>query len=108
MKKLNVAIVGAKFMGKTHSSAWSRVHRFFDVPFEPVLKVACGRPGSSLESFAERWGWQSTSTNWKETVNRADIDVVDIANPTFLHHDVAIKVAKAGKHSFCPPCCPRC
>jgi predicted dehydrogenase len=101
MKKLNVAIVGAKFMGKAHSSAWSRVHRFFDVPFEPVLKVACGRPGSSLESFAERWGWQSTSTDWKETVNRADIDVVDIANPTFLHHDVAIEAAKAGKHIFC-------
>jgi predicted dehydrogenase len=101
MKKLNVAIIGAKFMGKAHSSAWSRVHRFFDVPFEPVLKVACGRPGSSLERFADRWGWESTSTDWKETVNRADIDIVDIANPTFLHHNVAIEAAKAGKHIFC-------
>ena len=49
MKKLNVAIIGAKFMGKAHSSAWSRVHRFFDVPFEPVLKVACGRPEEPLQ-----------------------------------------------------------
>ena len=32
MKKLNVVIIGAKFMGKAHSSSWSRVHRFFDVP----------------------------------------------------------------------------
>jgi predicted dehydrogenase len=101
MKKLNVAIIGAKFMGKAHSSAWSRVHRFFDVPFEPVLKVACGRPGSSLEGFADRWGWESISTNWEETVNRADVDIVDIASPTFLHHDVAIEAAKAGKHIFC-------
>jgi predicted dehydrogenase len=101
MKKLNIAIIGAKFMGKAHSSAWSRVKRFFDVPFEPVLKVACGRPGSSLEGFAERWGWESVSTDWKETVNRADIDIVDIASPTFLHHDVAIEAAKAGKHIFC-------
>jgi len=101
MKKLNVAIIGAKFMGKAHSSSWSRVHRFFDVPFEPVLKVACGRPGGSLESFAQRWGWESTSTDWIETVNRSDIDIVDIAAPTFLHHQIAIEAARAAKHIFC-------
>jgi predicted dehydrogenase len=102
MKKLNVAIIGAKFMGKAHSSSWSRVHRFFDVPFEPVLKVACGRAGGgSLESFAQRWGWESTSTDWIETVNRSDIDIVDIAAPTFLHHQIAIEAARAGKHIFC-------
>ena len=101
MKKLNVAIIGAKFMGKAHSSAWSRVHRFFDVPVEPVLKVACGQPDEPLQSFADRWGWESISTDWKETVNRPDVDIVDIAAPTFLHHDVAIEAAKAGKHVFC-------
>lgn len=101
MKKLNVAIIGAKFMGKAHSSSWARVHRFFDVPFEPVLKVACGRPGTSLESFAKRWGWESISSDWQETVNNPDVDIVDIAAPTYLHHDIAIEAAKAGKHVFC-------
>lgn len=101
MKKLNIAIIGAKFMGKAHSSAWSRVHRFFDVPFQPVMKVACGRPGSSIESFSARWGWESVSTDWRETVNRADVDVVDISAPPYLHHEIAIEAAKAGKHIFC-------
>ncbi len=101
MKKLNVAIIGAKFMGKAHSVSWSRVHRFFDVPFEPVLKVACGRPAGALQSFAGRWGWESVSYDWRETVNRPDIDIVDIAAPTYLHHDMAIEAAKAGKHVFC-------
>jgi predicted dehydrogenase len=101
MKKLNVAIIGAKFMGKAHSNSWSRVHRFFDVPFEPVLKVACGRPDEPLQAFADLWGWESISTDWRETVNRPDVDVVDIAAPTFLHHDIAIEAAKAGKHVFC-------
>ncbi len=101
MKKMNVAIIGAKFMGKAHSSSWSRVHRFFDVPIQPVMKVACGRPDEPLQSFADLWGWESISTDWKETVNRPDIDIVDIAAPTFLHHDVAIEAVKAGKHVFC-------
>lgn len=78
MKKLNVAIIGAKFMGKAHSNSWSRVHRFFDVPFQPVLKVVCGRPEEPLQSFADLWGWESISTDWKETVNRPDVDIVDI------------------------------
>src|ERR1700732_672252 len=100
MKKLNVAIIGAKFMGKAHSSSWSRVHRFFDVPFEPVLKVACGRPGGSLKTFADLWGWESISTDWKEAVNRRDVDIVDIAAPTFLHHEIVLEAVKAGKHVF--------
>jgi predicted dehydrogenase len=101
MKKLNVCMIGSKFMGKAHSSSWSRVHRFFDMPFEPVLKVVCGRPGGPLQSFADRWGWESISTDWKEAVNRSDVDIVDIAAPTFLHHDMAMEAAKAGKHVFC-------
>ena len=101
MKKMNVAIIGAKFMGRAHSSAWSRVHRFFDVPIEPVMKVVCGRPNEELQKFAETWGWESISHDWKETVNRPDIDIVDIVTPTFLHHEVAIEAAKAGKHVLC-------
>jgi len=34
-------------------------------------------------------------------VNRADIDIVDISAPPFLHHEIAIEAAKAGKHLFC-------
>jgi len=100
-KKLNIAIVGAKFMGKAHSSAWSRVQQFFDVPFEPVLKVVCSRPGASLENFAKRWGWEQISNDVMQTINRPDIDVVDIAAPPFVHHELAIAAANAGKHIFC-------
>ena len=56
--------------------------RFFDTPVEPVLKVACGRPDERLQEFADRWGWQSNSMDWNETVNRPDVDIVDIAAPT--------------------------
>jgi predicted dehydrogenase len=101
VKKLNIAIVGAKFMGKAHSSAWSRVQQFFDVPFEPVLKVVCSRPGAALENFAKRWGWEQISNDVTQTINRPDIDVVDIAAPPFVHHELAIAAANAGKHIFC-------
>jgi hypothetical protein len=43
MKKLIVAIIGAKFMGKAHSSSWSQVHRFFDFTAETWANWSWGR-----------------------------------------------------------------
>ncbi|MBN2308536.1 MAG: Gfo/Idh/MocA family oxidoreductase [Candidatus Hydrogenedentes bacterium] len=99
-KTLNVALVGAQFMGKAHSNAWRKVGMFFDLPVKPVMKVLCGKFPEELE-VAERYGWDETSLNWKEVVNRPDIDIVDICTPNFLHPPIAIAAAKAGKHVMC-------
>ena len=32
-------MIGHRFMGEAHSNAWRQVARFFETPFEPVLKV---------------------------------------------------------------------
>lgn len=101
MKEINVAIVGGKFMGKAHSNAWLNVTRFFDVPYKPVMKVACDIDPNVLDAFAENWGWQEKETDWHALIERDDIDIIDIAVPPFLHHDIAVAAAKAGKHVFC-------
>ncbi len=101
MKELNVGIVGYKFMGKAHSNAWKNAPLFFDVNIKPVMKAACGRHGDQLNEFAKRWGWQSVETDWKKLVHRDDIDIVDICVPQYLHYEVAMEAAKAGKHIFC-------
>jgi len=101
MKELNVAIIGYKFMGKAHSNAWKNVNHFFNVPFKPVLKVACGRNAEAVQEFADRWGWEETETDWKKVIERADVDIVDISTPPILHYEIALAAAKAGKHIFC-------
>ncbi|UCH22678.1 MAG: Gfo/Idh/MocA family oxidoreductase [Deltaproteobacteria bacterium] len=101
MNKLNIGIIGYKFMGKAHSNAWKQAPHFFDVDVEPVLKVACGRHAGPLQEFADRWGWEEIETDWQNVVKRDDIDIIDIGVPTHLHHDIAVAAAKAGKHIFC-------
>jgi len=100
-KEINVAILGHRFMGRAHSNAWSQVTKFFDPPFKPVLKVACGRDETDLRAFADRWGWEEIETDWRKVIERDDIDIIDISLPTFLHAEPAIEAAKAGKHIFC-------
>ena len=101
MRTLNVALIGQNFMGKAHSHAWLNAGRFFDLPAKPVLKVAVGRNQDTLRTFAERWGWQETASDWRAAVQRDDIDVVDVSVPTDLHAEIAIAAAEAGKHVFC-------
>jgi predicted dehydrogenase len=100
-KPINVGIIGYKFMGKAHSNAWKKAPLFFDVPSQPILKVACGRNQALLSEFAQTWGWEEMEADWQKLVARADIDIIDIALPQQLHYDVAIAAAKAGKHIFC-------
>lgn len=99
-KKVNVAIVGGSFMGKAHSNAWRQVGMFFDAPVEPVMKVMCDKDEGML-SNAARYGWEETSTDFKEVCAREDIDIIDICTPNFLHPQVAIEAAKHGKAIVC-------
>ncbi len=98
---LNVGIIGYGFMGRAHSNAYLKVPRFFDTSYRPVMKAACGRSEDSVREFADRWGWESYETDWRELVSRDDIDVVDICVPNNLHRDIAVAAADEGKAVLC-------
>src|SRR6187401_2863739 len=101
MKELRIGLVGYGFMGRTHSNAFLQAPRYFDLPFRPVLKAVAARNEERVKKFAANWGYESYTTDWRELVNRKDIDVIDIASPNDTHHDIAIAAAKAGKMVMC-------
>ncbi|MBV8549804.1 MAG: Gfo/Idh/MocA family oxidoreductase [Acidobacteriaceae bacterium] len=100
-RELRVALLGQGFMGKAHSNAFAQVSRFFDVPFRLRLSVLCGRDQQALERSAAAWGWEQTATDWRQVVERPDIDLIDIALPNHLHSEAAIAAARAGKIVLC-------
>ncbi len=101
MKKLNVGVIGCGFMGRTHSNAFGRVTNFFDVPFQPVLKMVCARSAPRVATFASKWGFEAAETDWRKLVESPEIDLVDIASPNDTHAEIAIAAAKAGKMVMC-------
>ncbi|HEX9005258.1 MAG TPA: Gfo/Idh/MocA family oxidoreductase [Blastocatellia bacterium] len=100
-KQLNIGLVGYGFMGRTHSNAFLQAGRFFDLPYQPVLKAVCARNADRVKSFAENWGYEAIETDWRKLVERADIDLIDIASPNDTHAEIAIAAAKAGKMVMC-------
>ena len=100
-KTLNIGLVGYGFMGRTHSNAFLQAGRFFDLPYQPVLKAVCARNADRVKSFAENWGYESIETDWRTLIARKDIDLIDIASPNDTHAEIAIAAARAGKMVMC-------
>jgi predicted dehydrogenase len=96
-RPLGVAAIGYGFMGKAHSNAWRNVASYFEVPaFEQ--KVLVGRDAEQVAHAARRYGWAESSTDWHGVIQRADIDIVDICAPGWLHAEMAVTALNAGKH----------
>jgi myo-inositol 2-dehydrogenase/D-chiro-inositol 1-dehydrogenase len=100
-KTLNIGLVGYGFMGRTHSNAFLQAPRFFDVPYQPVLKAVCARNADRVKSFAANWGYESIETDWRALVDRKDIDLIDIASPNDTHAEIAVAAAHTGKMVTC-------
>ena len=99
--ELRIAMIGHGFMGAAHSQGWRVAPRFFDLPLEPVMQVVVGRDADGVRASAAKWGWAESATDWREVIERPDIDVVDIVTPGDTHAEIAIAALRAGKHVLC-------
>lgn len=98
---LNICLIGQKFMGRTHSNAFMKVGKFFDVPYVPVMHTVCARQEGELRAFADRWGWRRATTDWRAAVEDPEIDLVDVDTPNHLHKEMSIAALEAGKDVAC-------
>jgi len=100
-EKMNVALIGSKFMGRTHSNAYLNVAKYFDLPIEPVMHTIAARHEDEVKAFAQRWGWNHATSDWKSAVQEAQVDLVDIGTPNHVHKEQAIAALEAGNHVAC-------
>ena len=101
MKSINIGMIGYKFMGKAHSNAYRALPMFFPNSIHPKMKVICGRNQEAVPRQLQQFGWEEYMTDWKDLLNRDDIDLIDINAPSNVHKEIAIAAAKAGKHLYC-------
>ncbi|EUA51468.1 oxidoreductase, NAD-binding Rossmann fold family protein [Mycobacterium xenopi 3993] len=67
--------------------------------FDPV--ALCARTPERLQRVADKVGITDTSTDWESFVARDDLDVISVATPTVLHHDMTLAALEAGKAVLC-------
>ncbi|SBV30234.1 Predicted dehydrogenase [Micromonospora krabiensis] len=99
--ELRVGMVGYAFMGAAHSQAWRTVNRVYDLPARARMSLICGRDAGKVADAADRLGWEAYTTDWRDLVNRDDIDVVDVCTPGDSHAEITLAALAAGKHVLC-------
>lgn len=90
---INVAIIGAGFMGKVHANAYENIEN-------AKLVAVYDRNISAAADFAKEFECEKYS-DFDMMMKDMDIDVVDICLPTFLHEEYTILSAKYKKNIFC-------
>lgn len=98
--ELRVGIVGLGWMGQVHARALSRLtQHYVDLPLRPrLVAVADTATDDRLQRSVEAFGIENVLSDWQELVVRDDIDLVCVTGPNFIHRDVAVAAAQAGKH----------
>ena len=86
-----VAVIGAGAIGQDHLASF-RLH-----PAAQVVAIAEVSPRRGREA-ADRFGVPEVVTDYRVLLARADIDVVSVALPNYLHATVALDALRAGKH----------
>ena len=102
MKRLNVGLIGAGWMGKMHSYCYKAYRQFFGPnPLEPYLHTICEVNDELAEKAKIDFGYQYSTSDWKEVINNSEIDIINITTPNNLHYEMAKKAIEAGKHVYC-------
>ena len=91
MKNFRIAIVGAGVWGDTHAAIY-REHP----NVEPV--AICDKNVERAKALAEKYGLPRVFGNVDDLLDYGDFEAVSIVTPDFLHADIAVKCAEAGKH----------
>src|SRR5215216_1302105 len=97
---LRVGIVGWGWMGQVHARAYARLRQHYpEAPLRPTLvAVADNAPDDRLTNAIDTFGFGEAHADWHDLIARDDIEVVSVTGPNFVHRDVAIAAAEAGKH----------
>jgi predicted dehydrogenase len=99
--EVGIGIVGYGMMGRAHAYAYTVAPVMRALPHRPRLRVISGRDGDRVSSAAAAYGVESSTTDWRELVERRDVDIVDICTPPGTHAEIAEAAAAAGKAVIC-------
>lgn len=91
MKKVKMAIIGAGIWGESHASIYQ------EHPNVETVAV-CDLDSARAHALAQKFKIPSVYTDYNKMLAECSFDSVAIVTPDFLHRDIAVACANAGKH----------
>jgi predicted dehydrogenase len=98
-RPVGVAVAGFGWMGRAHTQAYARVlHHFPELAVAPELIAVADEVPGRAEQAAAQFGFAAATRDWRELVADPSVQAVSITAPNFLHREIGVTMAQAGKH----------
>ena len=93
-QKINIGIIGTGFARKVQIPA------FLNCEGAEITSVASGHR-ENAEQTAREFGVKHFTDDWRETIDRDDVDLICITTPPDTHYEMTIRALENGKHVLC-------
>lgn len=93
-KTIGIGIVGAGFARTT------QIPGFLNCQSASVVAIT-SRHRENAERVAREFGIASVANDWRELVEREDVDLVSIVTPPAMHMEITLAALARGKHVLC-------
>jgi myo-inositol 2-dehydrogenase / D-chiro-inositol 1-dehydrogenase len=90
-KKVGVGLIGSQFIASIHADSFQKIND------AELIAVMSPTPGHA-STFAAKFNIPNHFTDLDEMLAMKEIDMVVLGAPNYLHCDITLRVAAAGKH----------
>jgi predicted dehydrogenase len=92
-------VAGFGWMGRVHTQAYLRVPHHFPRPGRrPRLVAVADEVPGRADAAAAQYGFETATRDWRDLARDPRVQAVSIAAPNFLHREMGVELARAGKH----------
>ena len=92
MKKIRTGVVGVGFIGAAHIDAVRRLG---------YVEVAAIAVRHDAEAIAERLSVAHAYTDYREMIDKENLDAIHICTPNVSHYEIAVYAMERGLHVMC-------
>lgn len=100
--EIGIGVIGMGWMGQVHSRSYRALaDRFHASGIRPRLVICADDVAARAAEAHERFGFERSTTDWRQVLADRQVRVVNITSPNHLHLEMVQAAAAAGKHVFC-------
>ena len=98
-REIGIGLLGVGWMGDLHTASYKRVRDHYpDCEGIARLVVAADEFEERARLAVERLGYAEWTSDWRDVLAHPDVEAVSITAPNFMHREMALAAAEAGKH----------
>ena len=97
-RTIGVGLISVGWMGNLHTRAFEALAKFYpELNIDIKLVIAADSSEERSQYAKDVLGYRESSLDYRDVLKHPEVDVVSICSPNFLHKEMGVAAAKAGK-----------